>query len=83
MDKRKEREQQFKKTIEDIKHIYVLVEYFLEAIECGEDPVHQNVIDFPFGKSVCKTLKEYTDKLVKDFEEESEKQAENEEDEEM
>lgn len=83
MNETKEREQQFKNTIEDIKHIYVLVEYFLEAIECGEDPIHQKPIDFPFGKSVCKALKEFTDKLVKDFEEESEKQAENEEDEEM
>jgi len=80
----KKREEQFSKTISDIENIKCLAQYLLDAIKTGEDPDGEGKeIDYSFVKDICHDIKVFNDSTIMNYWCETEKQAGNEEDEEM
>ena len=80
----KKREEQFSKTISDIENIQCLAQYLLDAIRTGEDPDGEGKeIDYSFVKDICHDIKVFADSTIMNYWYETEKQAGNEEDEEM
>ncbi len=80
----KKREEQFSKTISDIENIQCLAQYLLDAIRTGEDPDGEGKeIDYSFVKDICHDIKVFNDSTIMNYWYETEKQAGNEEDEEM
>lgn len=80
----KNREQQFNKTLSDIENIQCLAQYLLDAIKTGEDPDGEGKeIDYSFVKDICHDIKVFADSTIMNYWYETEKQAGNEEDEEM
>lgn len=80
----KNREQQFNKTLSDIENIKCLAQYLLDAVKTGEDPDGEGKeIDYSFVKDICHDIKVFADSTIMNYWYETEKQAGNEEDEEM